>query len=105
MGIWAWIIVIILVIGILIYALSAIYWIIATIAYIFFAVFDVIFSAGLQPNMPAAMWIIWGGVIGGILGFWTMAPMYGMRTWRSALVVVIISVLILGSAAFQLSKG
>ena len=64
------------------YILIGIYWLLAAVSYLFFAAMDGLCSAALLPESPWLMWLIWGAVIGAALGFWTVAPIYGLRRQR-----------------------
>jgi len=64
-------------------ALQGFYYMIACGALLLFTVLDSLFSASLIPGVPWLMWGFWGAVIGGALGFWTLAPVYGLRNKRT----------------------
>ncbi len=83
------------------YAVSAMYWAVASVSYALIALLDGLFSVRAMPDSPAVMWAVWGGVMGGVLGFWTIAPVYGMRRWRSAMVLVVLAAMA-GTALFPL---
>ena len=40
-------------------------------------------SARLIPGAPWVMWALWGALIGASLGFWAVAPVFGLRKQRS----------------------
>lgn len=42
---------------------------------------DWFFSADRMPRYPWAAWAAWGALFGAALGFWTIAPLYGLRRW------------------------
>lgn len=44
---------------------------------------DRITGAAALPIAPFIIWTIWGGVFGGLLGNWLLAPVYGGREYRS----------------------
>ena len=48
-----------------------------------FSLLDEVCSARLIPGAPWVMWMIWGALIGASLGFWTVAPVFGLRKHRS----------------------
>ena len=50
------------------------------------AILDFMAGASLWARFPALMWAIWGLVIGGTLGFWLEAPLYGLRRQRAAII-------------------
>lgn len=62
--------------------LAAVYWVLANAAFLALAFLDGVTSSSLTSSSPAIMWAIWGGLIGGTLGFWTIAPVYGLRKVR-----------------------
>ena len=47
-----------------------------------FKVLDVVLGADLLPAAPWLIWSVWGALIGTALGFWTIAPVYGLRSRR-----------------------
>jgi hypothetical protein len=71
----------------------------------FWAIFglDAFVGAHLLPNFPWIMWALAGALVGGCLGFWTVAPAYGLRSKRAIfsyapfLVLVILMVFGLGA--------
>lgn len=77
--------------------LTTVYWVFASIAFLLLTCFDGLTSL---PSAPAVMWAIWGGVIGAALGFWTIAPVYGVRKFR-ALILAAPFVLMLGFSAVR----
>jgi hypothetical protein len=56
---------------------------------------DRLFSAALIPGAPWVMWGIWGGIMGGMLGFWSVAPRYGLGEKRILLVFAPLVLLLL----------
>lgn len=75
--------------------LTAIAWVVGTILYVIalvgalaYAVGDWLFASGLFGWPGWIMWSFWGLVIGGLLGFWTIAPVYGIRGNRRKLMLV-----------------
>jgi len=78
------------------YILIGIYWFFAVVAHHFFGVMDELSSAPLLPGAPWVAWMLWGAVIGAALGFWTVAPIYGLRkqrTWIALLPFVLMAVM------------
>lgn len=73
------------------YVLSAIYWALASFSRGLVVTLDGLLSAQVLPDLPAAAWAAWGALLGGVLGFWTIAPVYGMRRWRPALVWLVLA--------------
>ena len=48
-----------------------------------FSLLDEVCSARLLPGAPWLLWMLWGALIGASLGFWTVAPVFGLRKHRS----------------------
>jgi hypothetical protein len=48
-----------------------------------FSLLDEVCSARLLPAAPWLLWMLWGALIGASLGFWTIAPVFGLRKQRS----------------------
>lgn len=63
-------------------AIPGLYAAIAVFAYTLFVGLDVAFGAAIIPGAPWLMWAFWGAAIGAALGFWTIAPVYGLRGHR-----------------------
>lgn len=80
--------------------LAAAYWLVSTVAFVVLATLDGITSSSLVASAPAVMWAVWGAVIGGALGFWTIAPVYGLRRFRP-LVAAAPFVLMVGFSAVR----
>lgn len=80
--------------------LAAAYWILANVAFIVLACFDGLTSASLTSSAPAIMWTVWGALIGGALGFWTIAPVYGLRRFRP-LIAAAPFILMIGFSAIK----
>jgi len=59
-----------------------IYFGIAILALFLFYGLDQLFSVIFIPRVPWLMWGLWGGIIGSTLGFWSVAPRYGLRGKR-----------------------
>jgi hypothetical protein len=61
--------------------------------------FDWLFGARETFDRPWIMWALWGAVLGACLGFWLIAPTFGLRRWRTPLlflpVVAMIGVAVL----------
>ncbi len=49
---------------------------------------DWLMAAHLLPGDPWAGWMLCGGVLGAAGGFWTIAPAYGMRSLRPAILAL-----------------
>lgn len=75
--------------------LTGVYWFFAMLAQgaVFF--FDNLFSAALVPGIPWLMWVVWGMLIGAALGFWTLAPIYGLRQYRVAILCAPLGLMLL----------
>ena len=52
-------------------------------AYYLLRTLDQITGAAALPAAPFVIWTIWGGIFGGLLGNWLLAPVYGEREYRS----------------------
>lgn len=67
--------------------LSSLMWIVNTLvwpSYLLLRALDTATGAAALPGAPFVVWAIWGGVFGGLLGNWLLAPLYGgreNRTW------------------------
>lgn len=68
--------------------IPGIFWFIAILSLTIFTILDTVFSASLIPHAPWVMWCIWGIVLGGAFGFWTIAPVYGLRKNRPLILLV-----------------
>jgi hypothetical protein len=58
----------------------------ASLALSIFAGLDYAFGATALPGAPWLAWLVWGGLIGACLGFWTLAPVYGYRNARPLII-------------------
>jgi hypothetical protein len=87
--IWIIIAVAVLVLGFAMfhYFLPGLLWLFTMGAVIVTSALDQAFSASLCPHAPWVMWIVWGGLIGGSMGFWTIAPAYGLREKRAMILL------------------
>ena len=52
-------------------------------AYYMMRVLDRITGAAALPVAPFIIWTVWGGIFGGLMGNWLLAPVYGGREYRS----------------------
>lgn len=59
---------------------------------------DVATGAASIPAAPWIMWAIWGGLFGGSLGYWLIAPVYGGRENRGLLPLLPLLLMLLISA-------
>lgn len=64
------------------YVIWGVFWFLASLGFLVFSALDGLFSAALLPATPWLMWVVWGAVIGGAAGFWSVAPVYGLRRHR-----------------------
>jgi hypothetical protein len=77
------------------YILSALYWGLGTLSYGLVAFLDALFGGvqSLSP-LPVLAWAAWGGLLGGAIGFSTIAPVYGLKKqWRSAPALIVMAVM------------
>lgn len=85
----SWLIIAILLIVLLILGIRFVpagaYCVPALLGFATFAALDQLFSAHLIHGAPWLMWTIWGAVLGMSIAFWTIAPVYGIRKRRSAI--------------------
>lgn len=51
-------------------------------------ILDGVLGARLLAEFPVGMWIIWGAIWGGALGFWLQAPIHGWRSKRSLVLLI-----------------
>jgi hypothetical protein len=70
------------------YIFPAIYYVIALLALYIFTGLDQGFSVPLFPACPWLMWLVWGAILGAILGFWTVASIYGLRKYRPYFILI-----------------
>jgi hypothetical protein len=110
-GIALLIIILVVVVGYIIYMLAVgasyvlvailgvLYTALAIIGSLFLAGLDMLLCPAQLASVPWVAWAAWGGLAGAAAGFWTVAPVYGMRRMRPALLlltpVAIIAVLAL----------
>jgi hypothetical protein len=64
---------------------AILYWVGTTLGVVLFTLLDGLFGARLIPGAPWLMWLLWGALIGAAVGFWTVAPVYGLRKQRPLL--------------------
>jgi len=97
-----------LIIGACVFALAGIYTALAFLSVIILGVIDNIFGGFARSGNPVLMWALWGGILGASIGFWTVAPIYGVRSARPwivsapllmALLLAIYRLLTLGSTS------
>ncbi len=62
--------------------IPGLYWGLALLAYFALGILDQLFNTSFFPGCPWLLWLIWGALIGGALGLWTMAPIFGWRNYR-----------------------
>ncbi len=74
--------------------LTGLYWALSSLSYWFLSGLEWLFSGSLLPERPHVMWAVWGGVLGGVLGFYPIAPLYGIRKYRGALVWLVLAAMI-----------
>jgi hypothetical protein len=77
------------------YVGPGLYWFFAVVCTGILAGLDGLFSAALLPRAPWILWAIWGGVLGGVLAFWTVAPVYGLRERRPHLLLAPVGLMLL----------
>ena len=66
--------------------LNAAVWLVNNLvwpSYFLVRALDVVTGASALPGAPFVMWTIWGGIFGGLLGNWLLAPLYGGRENRA----------------------
>lgn len=65
---------------------SSVIWLVQALrwpAYYTVTTLDVITGARLIPGAPWLVWMVWGGIFGGCLGYWLIAPLYGLKENRA----------------------
>ena len=72
------------------YTLAGLYWAGASLSYWLISGLEWLFSGSLNPERPEVMWAVWGGALGGVLGFYPVAPVYGLGKYRKALVWLVL---------------
>lgn len=87
----AWILVIAAVVIVLPFiihwVIAGLYCFLAAVGWGSYFTLDQFFNAAFIPSAPWVMWMIAGGMIGAALGFWTLAPVYGLRRYRLLIVL------------------
>lgn len=68
------------------YALAAVFCLLVVIGWLVMVLGDHAVGAGALPMAPWIPWAIAGGLLGAALGFWTMAPVYGLKKKRPLIV-------------------
>jgi len=63
--------------------ISILYAALVSLSLATFSLLDELCSARLLPAAPWLLWMLWGALIGASLGFWTVAPIFGLRKHRS----------------------
>ena len=64
------------------WVLAGLYWFLVVLGWGSYFTLDQFFNAHFFPAAPWVMWMLGGALIGGALGFWTLAPIYGLRQYR-----------------------
>lgn len=85
-----WVVVIILGILLLIFirqVVGVLYAALVSLSFATFWLLDELCSARLLPAAPWLLWMFWGALIGATLGFWTIAPVFGLRKQRSLIAI------------------
>lgn len=95
---------VVLVAVVVLYALAFVYCLLCGIAFGGMLLLDAVFLGRLVPSSPYAGYALSGLLIGAALGFWTIAPAYGLRKARPAILAVPLVVLA-GLMLFVLSRG
>jgi hypothetical protein len=68
------------------YIIPGAYYALAALALLIYYALDQAFSVAIFPTVPWLMWLFWGAMIGAALGFWTVAPVYGLRKYRPLII-------------------
>ena len=66
--------------------LNALMWIVNNLvwpSYLLIRALDTATGAAALPGAPFVVWTIWGGIFGGLLGNYLLAPLYGDRENRA----------------------
>ncbi len=61
-------------------------------------ILDILTSSRLTSSHPALMWAVWGGVLGGVAGFWLISPVQGRTYWRGWVLLAVIIVMVVLAA-------
>jgi hypothetical protein len=72
---------------VLVAVLGVLYTALAIIGSLLLAGLDMLLCPAQLAAIPWAAWAAWGGLAGAAAGFWTVAPVYGMRRLRPALLL------------------
>jgi hypothetical protein len=75
-------------------ALTGLYWVVASLSYWLITGLEWLFSSSLNPGRPAVMWAVWGVVLGAVLGFYPIAPVYGLKKFRGALIWLVFAAMV-----------
>lgn len=73
---------------ILVAILGVLYTALAIIGSLLLAGLDLLLCPAQLAAIPWVAWAAWGGIAGAAAGFWTVAPVYGMRRLRPALLLL-----------------
>lgn len=76
------------------YTLGGLYFAAGVLAYGVTWCLDHALLAGRFPGHPWVGWELAGALIGATLGFWTIAPVYGLRRWRTRIVLAAVIVVV-----------
>lgn len=76
------------------YTLAGAYWLLASVSYWLINGFEWLFSGALYPERPEVVWALWGAALGGVLGFHGVAPIYGLRKYRNALICLVLAAMV-----------
>lgn len=100
-GIALLIIILVVVVGYIVYMLAVgasyilvaifgvLYTALAIVGSLFLAGLDLLLCPAQLAAVPWVAWAAWGGIAGAAAGFWTVAPVYGMRRLRPALLLLV----------------
>lgn len=73
---------------VLVAILGVLYTALAIIGSVALAGLDFLLCPAQLASIPWAAWAAWGGLAGAAAGFWTVAPVYGLRRLRPALLLL-----------------
>lgn len=76
------------------FTLTGLYWALSSLSYWLISGLEWLFSGSLMPERPEVMWAIWGGALGGALGFYPVAPVYGLKRHRATLIWSVIAAMV-----------